>query len=265
MITAKKKGLNVWLSLSFIALYMQGLHAAAPKNWGVNFQPAASPIMEGTARIHDLLLWVISGIALVVTILLIYAMVRFRASRNPVPSQTSHNTWLEIIWTLVPVVILIVIAVPSLRLLYEVEKPREADITIKAIGHQWYWAYEYQNPQNEKDIISFDSYMIADKDIKDGQLRLLSVDQPVVVPENTTVRVLVTAADVLHSFAVPSLGIKRDAVPGRINETWFKIKKKGTYYGQCSELCGAKHGFMPIEIKVVTKEEYQTWLAQKAQ
>lgn len=234
----------------------------APSPWQMGFQNPASPVMEGIYSLHELLLVIIAGIAVVVCILLGFVIYRFRASKNPVASTVSHNTILEVIWTLIPVLILILIGIPSVRLLWHLDKPQTPDITIKAIGHQWYWTYEYPMSKGDK-IIKFDSYMIEDKDLKEGQKRLLDVDQPVVIPVDATVRVLVTADDVIHSFAVPSLGIKTDAVPGRINETWFRISKPGTYYGQCSELCGAKHGFMPIAIKAVSRQEYQNWLNSK--
>jgi cytochrome c oxidase subunit 2 len=217
--------------------------------------------MEGIDTMHSLLMVVAVCIATFVSLILFYILVRFRESRNPVPSRVSHNVLLEVVWTLVPVIILIIIGIPSMKLLFELDKPQNPDITIKAVGHQWYWSYEY--PSQTGKGFAFDSYMIEDKDLKPGQPRLLEVDNRVVVPINATVRILVTSTDVLHSFAVPSLGIKRDAVPGRINETWFRIAREGVYYGQCSELCGVKHGFMPIAIEVVSEEKYKAWLVQK--
>jgi len=187
--------------------------------------------------------------------LLLYIIVRFRASNNKVASTTSHNTMLEVLWTLIPCLILIVIAVPSFKVLYSQDNIPKADVTIKAIGYQWYWGYEYPDEK-----IAFDSYMVAEKDLKPGQPRLLAVDNEIVVPVNKVVKVLITANDVLHAWALPAFGVKRDAVPGRINETWFKADKTGTFYGQCSELCGIKHAFMPITVHVVTDEEYATWL-----
>lgn len=232
-----------------------------PTPWQMTFQQPASPVMEGIQSMHSLLMIVAAFVATFVSLMLFYILMRFRASKNPVPSKTAHHTMLEVVWTLIPVIILVVIGIPSMKLLFELDKPQNPDITIKAIGHQWYWSYEYP-AQNGKSF-SFDSYMIEDKDLKPGQLRLLEVDNRVVIPVNATVRVIVTSTDVLHSFAVPSLGIKRDAVPGRINETWFRIAKEGVYYGQCSELCGVKHGFMPIAIEVVSQETYKAWLAKK--
>lgn len=233
--------------------------AAFPVPWQMGFQDAASPVMEGIVGMHNLLLLIITGVAILVALLMTYVVIRFRASRNPIPSTKSHNTLLEIVWTLIPACILIVIGVPSIKLLFKIDKIENAQMTLKATGHTWYWSYDYP----EKNI-SFDSYMIKDADLKPGQLRLLEVDNRVIVPVNTTVRVLVTSTDVLHSFAVPSLGIKKDAVPGRLNETWFKIAKEGVYYGQCSELCGTGHGFMPIAIEVVSQEKYDAWLKEKA-
>ncbi len=245
--------------LQFIS-WLAPAQAAVPVPWQIGFQPAASPIMEGIVAMHDLLMIIITCIAILVSCLLAFVIIRFRAKRNPRPIQTSHNTALEIVWTLVPVLILVMIGIPSLKLMYFANKIENADLTVKAIGHQWYWSYEYPDDKNP---VKFDSLMIEDADLKPGQLRLLEVDNPVVVPAGKTVRMLVTSEDVLHSFAVPSLGIKKDAVPGRINETWFRIAKPGVYYGQCSELCGSKHGFMPIAIEVVSEENYQKWLDAK--
>lgn len=208
---------------------------------------------------HNLLLVVITVIAIIVGALMSYVMVRYRASRNPIPSKTAHNTLLEVVWTMIPVLILVVIAIPSLKLLFSMDKAQDATMTVKAVGHQWYWSYEYPEKQ-----ITYDSYMIEEKDLKAGQIRLLSVDNPIMVPVDTTVRILVTSQDVLHSFAVPSLGIKKDGVPGRLNETWLRIGKIGDYYGQCSELCGVKHGFMPIHVKVVSQVDYDAWVQAKA-
>jgi cytochrome c oxidase subunit 2 len=243
-----------------VFLFIPQLRAAVPAPWQTMFQTPASPPMEDINSLHNLLLYIIFAIAVVVTLLLAYVIYRFRASKNPTPSGATHNTLLEIVWTVIPVIILIVIGIPSVKLLYKLDKPQDPEMTVKAIGHQWYWSYEY--PVGDSGQFAFDSYMIEDVDIKPGQFRLLEVDKPMVIPVDTTVRILVTAADVLHSFAVPALGIKKDAVPGRINETWLHIKKPGMYYGQCSELCGVKHGFMPIAVKAVSKEEYQNWLQE---
>lgn len=254
----------MYLFFLFLVLgaFNSPLMAGYPEPWQMTFQKAASPMMEGIVEMHNLLLVIITAVACLVLLLLSYVIYKFRAAKNPIPSKTSHHVVLEIIWTLIPVIILTVIGVPSLKLLFKLDKPQDAQITIKAIGRQWYWSYEYPTNDPTKPI-AFDSYMIEDKDLKPGMHRLLEVDNRVVVPVDTTVRVLVTSSDVLHSFAVPALGIKKDAVPGRINETWFHIAKEGVYYGQCSELCGVRHGFMPIAIHVVSKAQYDEWLKSK--
>ena len=234
-----------------------GTHAWAdhPRPWQMGFQEAASPVMHGLAAFHDQLLYMVYGVSIFVMLLLAYVAFKFNAKRNPVPSKTTHNTLLEIIWTVVPTIIVVAIAIPSLRLLYKVDQVPQSEMTLKVIGYQWYWSYQYPDQGN----IAFDSNYVQDKDLKPGQIRLLSVDRPVVLPVDTTVRVQMTAADVIHSWAVPALGVKKDAVPGRLNETWLRIDKPGIYYGQCSELCGANHGFMPIEIHAVSKEEFAEW------
>ncbi len=230
--------------------------ANQPKDWQLGFQEAASSSMREIVNFHDkLLLPIIIAISVFVLFLMVYACIRFRASRNPNPSTTTHNVAVEVLWTLIPCLILIVMAVPSFKILYKQDTIPKADVTVKAIGYQWYWGYEYPDEN-----IIFDSYMIETKDLKKDQPRLLAVDNEVVVPVNKVVKVLITANDVLHAWALPSFGVKRDAVPGRINETWFKAEKVGTYYGQCSELCGIKHAFMPITVRVVSDEEYQEWL-----
>ena len=214
--------------------------------------------MREIVAFHDyLLLPIIIAISVFVLFLMLYACVRFRASANPIPSKRTHNVTVEILWTLIPCLILIVMAVPSFKILYKQDTIPKADLTIKAVGYQWYWGYEYPDEN-----IIFDSYMIEEKDLKSDQPRLLSVDNEVVVPVNKVVKVLITANDVLHAWALPAFGVKRDAVPGRINETWFKAEKEGTYYGQCSELCGIKHAFMPITVNVVSEDEYKKWLTE---
>ena len=248
--------LNITLSIIPINLL-----AEQPKDWQLGFQKAASGHMEDLVWFHDyMLLPIITAITAFVLFLVIYACVRYRAARNPVASQTSHNTFIEIIWTLVPCLILIVMAVPSFKILYEQDKIPPADVTIKAVGYQWYWGYEYPDEN-----IIFDSYMIEEQDLKPGQPRLLTVDNEIVVPVNKVVKVLITANDVLHAWALPSFGVKRDAVPGRINETWFKADRTGTFYGQCSELCRIKHAFMPITVNVVSQKEYDEWLKEAKQ
>ena len=232
--------------------------ANQPKDWQLSFQEPASQTMRDIVWFHDyMLLPIIVAISAFVLFLMLYVMVRFRASRNPNPSKTTHNVAVEIIWTLVPCLILIVMAVPSFKVLYSQDTIPKADVTIKAVGYQWYWGYEYPDEN-----IIFDSYMIEEKDLAEGQPRLLATDNVVVVPVNKVVKVLITANDVLHAWALPAFGVKRDAMPGRVNETWFKAEKEGTFYGQCSELCGIKHAFMPIEVRVVSDEEYQAWLEE---
>ena len=232
--------------------------ANQPKDWQLGFQNAASDSMRDIVSFHNnLLLPIIIAISVFVLFLMLYACIRFRASANPNPSKRTHNVAVEVLWTLIPCLILIVIAVPSFKILYKQDSIPKAELTIKAIGYQWYWGYEYPDEN-----IIFESYMVEDKDLKANQPRLLAVDNEVVVPVNKVIKVLITANDVLHAWALPSFGVKRDAVPGRINETWFKAEKVGTYYGQCSELCGIKHAFMPIAVKVVSQEDYENWLSE---
>ncbi len=242
-----------------LTFFASGMANAASHPKQIGFQEAVTPVMEHITEFHNLLLWIISGIVLFVFILLSYVLIRFNAKTNPEPSKTTHNVPLEIVWTLVPVLILLVIAIPSFRLLFFGGITPEADMTIKAIGNQWNWSYEYPDHGD----ISFTSVMVPEKDLKDGQLRLLSTDNVVVLPVDTVIRIQVTASDVIHSFAVPAFGIKTDAVPGRLNETWARIDKPGIYYGQCSELCGKDHGFMPIEIHAVSKEDFAKWVVEK--
>jgi cytochrome c oxidase subunit 2 len=226
-----------------------------PTPWQFGLQGAASPVMERIVSFHDYVLWIISGITAFVLALLVIIIVRFNAAANPTPTRTTHNTPLEVIWTILPVFILVFIAVPSFRLLFLETDVPTPDLTIKATGKQWYWSYAYPDNGN----FEFDSLIVADKDLKPGQLRLLTVDNEMVVPVNKVVHVLVTGADVIHSFAVPSFGIKIDAVPGRINDTWFKATTTGTFHGQCSELCGKDHGFMPITVRVVDDNAFKEW------
>ena len=222
----------------------------------MDLQDAATPVMEDIASFHYFLLWVIAAISLFVLVLLGIVVMRFNARANPTPSRTTHNTPIEIIWTIVPVIILAVIAVPSFRLLFlELDVPKP-DLTIKATGKQWFWSYAYPDNGN----FEFDSLMVPEKDLKPGQPRLLTADNEMVVPVNKVVHVLVTGADVIHSFTVPSFGIRIDAIPGRLNETWFKATIEGTYYGQCSELCGKDHSFMPIAVRVVKDNEFTSWV-----
>jgi cytochrome c oxidase subunit II len=227
-----------------------------PTPWQFDLQGSVTPVMDDITGFNTFLFWVTTAIALFVLVILAVIMVRFNARAHPSPSRTTHNTPLEIIWTIVPVVILVSIAVPSFRLLFvqlDVPKP---DLTVKATGKQWYWSYSYPDNGN----FEFDSEFVADKDLKPGQQRLLTVDNELVVPVNKIVHVLVTGADVIHSFTVPSFGIRIDAVPGRINDTWFKATREGMYYGQCSELCGTNHAFMPIAVRVTNDTDFTTWV-----
>jgi cytochrome c oxidase subunit 2 len=250
------------LSASLIGI--GGVQAAevvgAPRPWQMDFQPAVTPVMRDVVSFHNGLLVLITLITIFVLGLMVYVMWRFNEKRNPTPSTTTHNTMIEVLWTIIPVIILIGVAIPSFKLLYFSDVVPKADLTIKTIGHQWYWSYEY--PDHGK--FSFDSVMIADEDIKPGQIRLLDVDNRIVVPVNKTVRVIVTADSVIHAWAIPAFGIKLDAVPGRLNETWFRAEREGIYYGQCSELCGVNHGFMPIRVDVVSESEFASWI-KKAQ
>jgi cytochrome c oxidase subunit 2 len=229
-----------------------------PSPWQLGMQQSASPVMDDIISFHDRLLYIITAITAFVLVLLIVVMVRFNARSNPVPTRTTHNTWLEIAWTVIPIVILLVIAIPSFKLLFLQLNLPEADLTVKATGKQWFWTYSY--PDNGK--FEFDSLMLKDAERKPEQPRLLAVDNDMVVPVNKTVRVITTGSDVIHAFAGPSFGIKIDAIPGRINETWFKATREGVYYGQCSELCGKDHAFMPIAVRVVSEQEFATWLEQ---
>ena len=236
---------------------MSGVAMAAeimgqPQEWEYKLQKAATPIMENIIWFHNFLLWLITAIVLFVLVLIVVVIFKFNAKANPVPSKTTHHTLIEVIWTIVPVLILVGISVPSFRLLFsELDVPK-SDLTIKATGKQWYWTYSY--PDNGK--FEFDSLLATDK-----QPRLLAVDNELVVPVNKVVRVQVIGADVIHSFAVPAFGIKIDAVPGRLNETWFKAEQTGMFYGQCSELCGKDHAYMPIAVRVVTEDEFKKWVA----
>ncbi|MBL8577438.1 MAG: cytochrome c oxidase subunit II [Mesorhizobium sp.] len=240
-------------------------HAAQPVEWQMTLQPAATDIMSQVRWFEQYTLWFIVPITLLVLLLLAWCIIKYRASVNPTASRTSHNTLIEVIWTVGPVVILLFLAIPSFQLLTAQYTPEEeAQLTIKATGNQWNWDYEYQ----VEEPLTFNAAMLqedqraaAGKEDIAVYPRLLAVDNEVVVPVNTMVRVLVTAADVIHAFAMPAFGIKVDAVPGRINETWFKANKEGLYYGQCSELCGKDHAFMPIAIRVVNEAQYTTWLA----
>jgi cytochrome c oxidase subunit 2 len=246
--------------LAASALLGETALADQPKLWGMGLQPAASPVMEDIHWFHDsLLMPIITIITLFVTALLLYVMVRFRRNNNPTPSNFTHNTSVEVLWTVIPVIILVVIAIPSFKLLYKADRTSDPEMTLKVTGNQWYWNYEY--PDNGD--ISFDSNLLEGKDLPEGAPRLLETDNKVVLPIDTNIRILVTASDVLHNWAMPAFGIKIDTVPGRLRETWVRITKEGTYYGQCSELCGVRHAYMPIQVEAVSKEKFQAWVATK--
>jgi cytochrome c oxidase subunit 2 len=240
--------------LSGTGVALAGLGEPTP--WEMGLQEAATPVMQDIAWFHDLLLIIITLITVFVLALLVVVMVRFNRNSNPNPSRTTHNSLIEVIWTVAPVCILVFIAIPSFRLLFYEQNIPPADLTVKATGKQWFWSYAY--PDNGK--FQFDSLMVDEKELKAGQPRLLTVDNEMVVPVNKVVRVEVTGADVIHAFAVPSFGIKIDAIPGRLNETWFKAIREGTYHGQCSELCGRNHAFMPITVRVVSEQEFTAWV-----
>ncbi|HET7716983.1 MAG TPA: cytochrome c oxidase subunit II [Bauldia sp.] len=232
-----------------------------PSKWQLGFQQPATPVMEWINSFHTGLLYTIVAISLFVLALLLIVMVRFNARANPTPSRTTHNTFIEVVWTLVPVIILVGIAIPSFRLLfYQLNVPamsaEAGDVTIKATGKQWFWTYSYPDHGN----FEFDSLMVRDPAQLKGRPRLLAVDNEVVVPVNKNVRVITTGADVIHAFAVPAFGIKIDSIPGRINETWFRATREGIYYGQCSELCGKDHAYMPIAVRVVNEDEFKKWV-----
>ena len=247
----------ILVAMAFMATQITvGYADVLPKNWQLNMLEAASPVKEKVHDFHNLLLPIITGIVVFVTALLFYTLIRFRRSKNPVPSKTTHNVAVEVLWTIIPCLILIVIAVPSFKLLYYQDRVAEPEMTLKVTGYQWYWGYEYPDHGG----FSFLSYMIPDEEIKPGQQRLLETDNVVVLPVDTDIRILVTSADVLHSWAMPAFGVKKDAVPGRLNETWVRINKPGTYYGQCSELCGINHAYMPVQVEAVSKEEFAAWV-----
>jgi cytochrome c oxidase subunit 2 len=238
--------------------------ADAPENWQMGFQDPATPVMQGIIDLHHDIMFFAVVILVFVLWMLSRTVYLFHHSRNPIPEKIIHGTTIEIAWTVAPSLILVLIAIPSFALLYSMEEVVDPAVTIKAIGHQWYWSYEYSDYNtSDSEGIVFDSYMIPDDDLELGQLRLLEVDNRVVVPVNTHIRMIMTSADVLHSWAVPSLGVKTDAVPGRLNQTPIFIKREGVFYGQCSELCGANHAFMPIVVEAVSLDNYLSWVSNK--
>jgi len=233
--------------------------AGAPQPGEMTFQPAVTPVMEDITKFHDLLLVIITAITIFVLALLLYVVWRFSEKRNPTPSKTTHNTVIEVVWTVVPILILIAIVFPSFSLLYKADVVPETEMTVKVIGKQWYWTFEYPDNGN----FTFDAIKAEKEDLEDKSLYLLATDNPLVLPVDTNIKFLVTAADVLHDFALPAFGIKLDGVPGRLNETWAYVPEKfagETFYGQCSELCGSGHAFMPITVKMVSKADYEAWV-----
>jgi cytochrome c oxidase subunit 2 len=255
---AKKRAL---MAVSLAALGIAATAAVAwaegPRPWELGMQAPATPVKERLSAFHDELLVIIFLIALFVLGLLLYVMVRFHHRRHPVPTRTSHNTVVEMLWTVIPVLILVIIAIPSFKLMYYMDRVPKPDMTIKVTGHQWYWSYDYPDQGD----LAFDSNLIPENDLKPGQKRLLDVDNPLVVPVDTVIRVLVTGTDVIHSWFVPSFGVQEYAIVGRLNESWMKVEHPGVYYGQCNQICGVNHAFMPIKVEAVAKDEFQRWLA----
>jgi cytochrome c oxidase subunit 2 len=263
-----KRVLGILGTVSLLAWF--GLAAGAqaqpvigvPHDWQMGFPKPFTPVMDRVESLHDLLLVIISLISVFVLALLLYVMWRFHASRNPQPSTVTHNTVLEILWTIVPILILVVIAVPSFRLLYYGDKAQDAAMTVKVTGHQWYWSYEYPDQGN----FSVDSRMLAEADrakLKPNQPRMLAVDEEMVIPSKTVVRVIGTAADSMHGWTVWGFGIKKTVIPGRLNEGWIEVPEEGIYFGQCSQICGQDHSYMPIAVRVVSKADFDAWVAQK--
>jgi cytochrome c oxidase subunit 2 len=230
----------------------------APRPWEIGMQPAFGPLKAEQIALHNLVLAIITVITLFVGALLVWVMWRYNVRRNPVPSRNAHNTVLEIAWTVIPVLILVIMAIPSFRLIYYEDRTRDADLTIKVTGHQWYWEYTYPDNNN----IDFSSYVIPDDQLKPGQRRLLDVDNELVVPVGKNIRVLQTSTDVIHSWFIPALGVQRYAIPGRTIETWFKVDKPGTFYGECNQICGTNHSRMPIVVHAVPEQEFNAWLTE---
>jgi len=249
---------------NFFANVSPKVMCEAAEPWQLGFQDPATPIMEGIVNLHHDVMFIIVLIGVFVGYLMVRAVQLFSSDVHPTADRVVHGTVLEIVWTVTPALILLVIAVPSFALLYSVDEIIEPAITLKAVGHQWYWSYEYTDYATEEgEVINFDSYMVPSDDLVPGSLRLLEVDNRVVLPVKTHVRLIVTAADVLHCWGMPSLGVKLDACPGRLNQTSMFIKRTGTFYGQCSEICGVNHGFMPIAVEAVSLDNYVSWISSK--
>ena len=249
----------VLVALATATIAISGRAAAqVPQPWQIGMQTAHSPVQRSIESLHDLVLIIITAITLFVAGLLAWVVFRYNARRHPTPSQTSHNTVLEVAWTVIPVLILVVIAIPSFRLVYFEDRTQHADLTIKVTGHQWYWEYTYPDSGG----LNFSSYIVPEDQLKPGQLRLLDVDNPLVVPAGKNIRILTTSADVIHSFYIPSLGVQRYAIPGRTIETWVNVDVPGDYYGECNQICGTNHSMMPISIKALAPEAFTAWVAQ---
>ena len=256
--------MNFKLALIVFSFLPSKVYQDAPEAWQMSFQDPATPVMQGIIDLHHDIAFFMLIILVFVIWMLSRTLYHFHESRNPVPEKILHGTTIEIAWTIAPSLILVFIAIPSFALLYSMDEVVDPAVTVKAIGHQWYWSYEYSDyNQSDEESVAFDSYMIPEDDLSVGQLRLLDVDNRVVIPVNLHVRLIITSADVLHSWAVPSLGIKCDAVPGRLNQVSMFVKRQGVFYGQCSELCGANHGFMPIVVEAVSLQDYVAWIANK--
>ncbi|MBN8871740.1 MAG: cytochrome c oxidase subunit II [Rhodospirillales bacterium] len=232
--------------------------AQAPRPWEMGMQPAFSPVKQRIIELHDLVLVIITLITLFVGVLLVWVMFRYNAKRNPTPSRVSHNTVLEIAWTVIPVLILVIIAIPSFRLIYYQDRTPNPDMTVKVTAHQWYWEYSYPDNGN----LDIESRYVHDEDLKPGQLRLLDVDNQMVIPVGKNIRILTGSTDVIHSFFIPALGVQRYAIPGRTIETWLRADKPGVYYGECNQICGQDHSRMPIAVKAVTPQEFAAWVEQ---
>ncbi|MBU8544149.1 cytochrome c oxidase subunit II [Roseomonas sp. ROY-5-3] len=264
--TGRLSGLAMWALLAAVAaLGAPGVALAqdagmvgAPVAWGMGLQQSGGPIKDAISSFNTLVFWIIVVITIFVALLLAYVVWKFRADANPNPSRTSHNTVLEIAWTVVPVLILVVIAIPSFRLIYYQDRTVDADLTINVQGRQWYWHYGYPDNGN----FTFDSYPVQDADLAAGQMRNLEVDNPLVIPVGANIRILSTGQDVIHSFFIPSLGVQRYSIPGRTLETWMRADRPGTFYGQCNQICGVNHWFMPIVVRAVPQAEFDAWAAE---
>ena len=250
------RALTALLAVAGISAISTIARAAEPQPWQIGMQPAATPVREHLSALHDELLVIITLITLFVLGLLVYAMWRFNERRHPAPTRTSHNTVIEMLWTVIPVLILVIIAIPSFKLMYYMDRVPDPEMTIKVTGHQWYWSYEYPDQGG----LTFDSNIIPENELKPGQKRLLDVDNPLVVPADTVIRVQITGTDVIHSWFIPSFGVQEYAIVGRLNESWMKVEHEGTYYGQCNQICGVNHAFMPIKIEALSKGAFQNWL-----